>query len=165
MKQKRIVLVVMLILGGIIGGFLWNKYRVPPAILESNVTFITPDGVKGLSDLKGSSTVIIFYAKWCGQCMAELKPLEAAQAKLITNNIETVALTDDTPELITKVRDHFKITFPQYQLEKTLKEHDVYTIPTAYILNTEGQIVFEYVGVLDWSDEKFLDKVIALSKA
>jgi peroxiredoxin len=165
MKQRLLVFVVVLMLGGLMGGFLWNKYRVPPAIMESNVTFITPDGVKGLSDLKGNSTVIIFYAKWCGQCMAEMKPLEASQSKLNAENIQIVSLTDDTPELITKVRDHFGITFPQYQLEKTLKEHDVYTIPTAYILNTEGQIVFEHVGVLDWSDDQFLDEVIALVKA
>jgi len=165
MKQNLLSLLVVIVIGSVIGGFLWNKYRVPPAIMESKVTFITPDGIKGLTDLKGQSTVVVFYARWCGQCMAEMEPLQAAQAKFSPKNIQIVALTDDTPEQIAKVRDRFGITFAQYQLENKLKMHDVHTIPTTYILNKNGQIVFEHVGVLGWSDERFLNEVIALVNA
>ena len=96
--------------------------------------------------------------------MGEMPHLQAAQDKLNAENIKIVALTDDDPEKISSVRDHFGITFDQFQLEKTLKEHEVFTIPTAYVLNEKGGIVFEHVGVLDWSDEQFLDEVIALVK-
>jgi peroxiredoxin len=162
MKKNLLSLLVVIVIGSVIGGFLWNKYRVPPTIMESNVTFITSDGIKDLADMKGQSTIVVFYAKWCGQCMAEMKPLQAAQAKFSPQNIQIVALTDDTPEQITIVRDHFGITFAQYQLENKLKAHDVHTIPTTYILNENGQIVFEHVGVLNWSDDSFLNEVIAL---
>lgn len=156
---------VILVLGGVIGFMMYDKYRVPPEILEDNITFITSEGVQGLGDFKGQSTVVIFYARWCGQCMAEMEPLRASQATLNAEDIRIVALTDDNPELIQKVRDHFGITFDQFQLEKTLKEHEIFTIPTAYVLNAHGEIVFEHVGVLDWSDESFLKEIIALTKA
>ena len=65
-KGKAIASILVLVVGAAIGWWLYDKYRVPPAIMESNVTFITPDGVKGLGDLNGHGTVIVFYARWCG---------------------------------------------------------------------------------------------------
>ncbi|NNE55182.1 MAG: TlpA family protein disulfide reductase [Flavobacteriales bacterium] len=161
--MKKTTLLV-LAAGILIGGFLYKRYRVAPDIPPTGITFTTPDGVKDLSDYQGENLLVVFYAKWCGECMGEMRPLEAAKPILSPSNFRILALTDDTPEEIKLVRDHFGITFDTFKLENTLKDHGVYTIPTAYVLNERGEIVFEHVGVLDFEDQKLLDEIKALVK-
>ena len=159
MKKLLKVLPFLLIAGG--AWFLYDRYRIAPDITEQGVSFYADGEVATLADYTGENLIIVFYAKWCGQCMGEMVPLEQAKAFLADSNFRILALTDDTEADVKLVRDRFGITFETLRLEKKLQDHGIYTIPTAYVLNESGEVVFEHVGVIDWTDKAFLDELIA----
>ncbi len=144
---------------------MYDRYRVPPEISSTGISFRTVEGLKQLEDFKGENLLVVFYAKWCGQCMGEMKPLEQAQQELAADDFRILALTDDTKSDIEKVRSHFGVTYGLYQLENSLQDHGVYTIPTAYVLNKNGEVVFEHVGVLDWTDPELIEELRSLVKS
>lgn len=159
MQKLLKVLPFLIILGG--AWFLYDRYRVAPDITEKGVSFFADGKVATIADYSGENLVVVFYAKWCGQCMGEMKPLEQAQAYLADSNFRILALTDDNEADVKLVRDHFRITYETLRLEKKLQDHGIYTIPTAYVLNGSGEVVFEHVGVIDWTDTTFLDELKA----
>jgi peroxiredoxin len=162
--MKKLVPLILIIAGLALAVYLYTLYRIPPKIDAPNITFITDNGQQNLSTFKGQNTIVVFYASWCGTCLSEMKPLALAGESLRSDNFRIVGLTDDTPELIEKVRERFEVPFELYPLTGKLKNHGVYTLPTTYVLNEEGQIVFQKVDAIDWSDQEFLDELRNLVK-
>jgi peroxiredoxin len=91
--------------------------------------------------------------------MREMKELSTLHPEFKQKGLRLVALTDDSPEKIEAVRQKLGIPFEMYPLEKTLHDYDIYTIPTAYVFDQNGKLVFEQVDAMDWTDRDFLDQL------
>lgn len=155
-KPTRILFILAAIAGAV---FLYNRYRVAPDIQDKQVVFQMEDASVQLNDLLGEDVAFVFYAHWCGPCLAEMKDLTALHPELSKKGLRIIALTDDTPEQIEKVRSRFGIPFEMYPLKGSLKDYGIYTIPTAYVFDQDGQLVFEQVDKWDWTDAAFLTQL------
>ena len=50
-------------------------------------------------------------------------------------------------------------------MSQKLEEIDIYSIPTNYIINKKGKVVYEKVGAeSDWRSKETIDKIIRLVK-
>lgn len=152
MKKFKNIAFVLLAAG--IGVFLYQRYRVAPDVDPLKIEVLDENGqVRTLGELHQGTLLINFYAAWCGPCMGEMESLQAGSEN--TLDIQFIGLTDDTPERIQQVKDHFGITYPIYKLATTLKENDAYSIPTTYVFE-DGVEIMNYLGPRDWSDEELL---------
>jgi thiol-disulfide isomerase/thioredoxin len=137
--------------------FLYKRYRVAPDVNPLLIEVLDQNGeVKTLGELHQGTLLVNFYASWCGPCMSEMPDLQ--KGSLNTKGIQFIGLTDDTPERIQQVKDHFGITYPIYKLATTLKENDVYSIPTTYAFK-DGVEIMNYLGPKDWSNEQLLEQL------
>lgn len=158
--MSRKITSILFVIAGIAGAcFLYNRYRIAPDIQEKNVVFLKDSAPVSLNTLTGEDIAIVFYAHWCGPCMAEMKDLTALHPELQSKGLRVVALTDDTPELIEKVRQGHGIPFEMYPLDGTLNDYGIYTIPTAYVFDQNGTLVFEQVDKWDWTNADFLTQL------
>ncbi len=147
-------LVPYLFIGLLLAGFYIWRYRIAPAVVVNEIAILLDGQPQKLTQLEKGDLLVNYYARWCGECMAEMKTLEALHQ---TGKVKVVGLTDDSLEEIAFVREKFGVTFPIYQLVGSLKDEGVYTIPTSYLINANGETVKSFVGAKDWISEEMMN--------
>lgn len=119
-----------------------------------------------LSQYRGKSVVLIFWATWCSDCMEELPDIEKLYAEYQNSQEGPVILGVNTlnrePETdIAGVADFMRknsYTFPTLMDEdgKVFEAYNIRTYPTTYIISSEGEIIDCIKEVIYFED--ILDK-------
>jgi thiol-disulfide isomerase/thioredoxin len=118
-------------------------------------------------DLLGSVTVIDFWATWCQPCLDEIpdynRLFRAYGSKIRFVGVATDSGTEKEVKLAVK---ELKISYPV--AAPTLKELDVFgdilIFPTTWVIDSEGRIVQEFLGVPPGKHEQLrglVDKLLA----
>ena len=123
------------------------------------------DTVK-LSDLKGKKVIMNFWATWCPPCKAEMPHMENYYKNLTEeDNVELVSVNLTTAEnsgvkAVQEFVDDYKLTFPILLDTQDLgmSDYKVFSIPTTYILKTDGTIDNQIVGPMD---EQMMEQLVA----
>lgn len=120
-----------------------------------------------LSQYRGKSVVLIFWATWCSDCMEELPDIEKLYAEYQNSQEGPVILGVNTlnrePETDSEgVADFMRknsYTFPTLMDEdgKVFEAYNIRTYPTTYIISSEGEITDCIKEVIHFED--ILDKL------
>lgn len=113
-----------------------------------------------LSDELSGNTVVHFYATWCGPCMAEMRTIKSHYAELSAKGLQFIFITDDTADKISRVQADMPQGIRFYHIP-SLKEVDIYSIPTTYFFNANKHITEKHLGGFAWTDEAEVDKLLA----
>lgn len=130
-----------------------EKGDTPP---DFELTTLTGETIK-LSDLKGKKVILNFWASWCGPCKAEMPHMENYYKKYKEDaNVEIVAVNMTTQERrglegIEAFVEEYELTFPipLDQDGEAINKYRVMTIPTTYMIETNGKIAHKIVGPMD----------------
>ena len=112
-----------------------------------------------LSDLKGKKVVLNFWATWCPPCKAEMPHMENYYSKNAEkDNVEILSVNLTTGEnrgvkAVQEFIDAYELTFTIPLDEQGIvgDTYQVYSIPTTFMLNTDGTISQKIVGPMDES--------------
>lgn len=118
-----------------------------------------------IGDLKGKPIILNFWATWCPPCRAEMPSMNRAWAKVKDDGILMFAVNvGEQPETIAKFTKDIPIDFPIILDTDTelSKAWAVRGMPTTYILDAQGKVVYSAVGERPWDDDGILDAVRAL---
>ncbi|WP_338751520.1 TlpA disulfide reductase family protein [Bacillus sp. FJAT-52991] len=109
-----------------------------------------------LSDYEGKKVILNFWATWCPPCKAEMPHMQKYYEKEAEkNNVEILAVNltknDKGKETVADFVKQYGLTFPiLLDEEGTLGEqYQAFTIPTTYVLNTDGTVHQKIVGPMD----------------
>lgn len=114
-------------------------------------------GKMNSKNLKGKAIMLNFWATWCPPCRQEMPSIEKLYKKYKDNsNFEIVAIAVDkgtSLKVASFIQDN-KYTFPIFFDErgKASKKFLIRSIPTTFIINSEGIIVKKKLGAEDWSN-------------
>ncbi len=119
-----------------------------------------------LSELKGKKVILNFWATWCPPCKAEMPHMENYYKNLTEeDNVELVSVNLTTAEnkgvsAVQEFVDAYELTFPIVLDTKDLgmTNYKVFSIPTTYILKTDGTIDNQVVGPMD---EQMMERLVA----
>jgi len=116
----------------------------------------TLDGEKvQLSDLKGKKIIVNFWATWCPPCKAEMPHMQNYYEDFAKDeNVEILAVnltSGDKVESVQNFVEDYGLTFPiPMDVEgKVGKTYQAITIPTSYMIDTQGRIQNKIVGPMD----------------
>jgi len=126
----------------------------PPAE-DFNLPGITGQHFR-LADYKGKYVLVNFWAEWCSPCIREIPAMQRAYSALHGRQFEILAVHvgpagDDTGSLLRK----FGVGFPVLlDADLTLGKWKVQALPTSYLLDPRGRLIYWAQGAIDWDDSR-----------
>lgn len=162
MTKKTTYIILILAILGVVGLYFFNKYNVAPVIDIAKLEVVDQDTNKfDISSLKGKMVIVSFYASWCPNCIEELKTLNSIKNTKLSN-VEVLAITDEGMEKMVDFKTKKQYPFTFLTLTNSFSSLGIVSIPTTYLLNTKGEIVYNKVGYIDWDDESNLNHLKSL---
>lgn len=109
-----------------------------------------------LSDYKGKKVILNFWATWCPPCRAEMPDMQNYyEEQALDENVEILAVNLTTEDRgldkITAFIEEFSLTFP-VPMDTEGKIGELYqaaTIPTSYMIDTDGRVQNKIVGPMN----------------
>ncbi len=113
-------------------------------------------------DLQGQVTIINFWATWCPPCRKEFPSMNRAWKTLQKEGVLMLAIN------VGEERDMVKEFIEQYPIDFTVlldedgvtsQDWNIRGMPESYILNSKGEIVYNFIGDRNWDDKEILNAI------
>jgi peroxiredoxin len=107
-----------------------------------------------LADYRGDYVLVNFWAGWCSPCIKELPSMQRVYTAMKGRDFEILAIhvgpeTADTQDML----ERFAISFPVLvDAELALDNWDVNGLPTSFLLDPEGRVIYRATGPIDWDE-------------
>jgi thiol-disulfide isomerase/thioredoxin len=115
--------------------------------------------VINFKDFKGKTIFLNVWATWCGPCRVEMPSIQKLYDKVDKEKIAFVMLAVDKREDFEKVINFVKekeFSFPVYVPHEYLPDQlMVRTIPTTFVINSDGKIAAQETGTANYDTEEF----------
>jgi peroxiredoxin len=131
-----------------------NGAAPPPAQpaeepVAHDFTLLDLDGEsKHLADWAGQVLLIDFWATWCAPCREEIPWLKELQETYGDEGFTLIAISDENAEIVRKFVEEREITYVNLvDPGEATRDYGVVSLPTAFLVDREGNIVEEFRGV------------------
>ncbi|REK76898.1 redoxin domain-containing protein [Paenibacillus paeoniae] len=120
-------------------------------------TLSTPEGkdIK-LSDLQGKKVILNMWASWCPPCIDEMPYLQAYYDDHQAEGVEVIAVNltqaeNNEDDVMRFIKD-FELSFPVVldRESRVANMYQVRTIPTTFILDSDGKVEQKIIGPLTY---------------
>lgn len=106
-------------------------------------------GHKSLDDYRGQYLYVDFWASWCGPCRQSFPWMNKIQDKYNANGLKIIAINldenrSDAERFLDDVKADIDIAFDNEGI--TAEAFDVRGMPSSYLINPDGEIVFSHIG-------------------
>lgn len=132
--------------------------NTPAKMLVNNL----PGKLSSIADYKGKLIYLDFWASWCGPCRQSFPFLKNIRNKYADQGFEVVAVNVDSElkSALTFLKKH-PVDYPVLLDPKgtMASAYSVHGLPTAYIIDRKGAIVYEHLGFKE-KDKKWLIALI-----
>lgn len=115
-----------------------------------------------LQSYQGKPLIVNFWATWCPPCREEMPSMERAWKKIEPLGIGMIGINvGEDFDTVFGFLGMMDISFPLL-LDTDTEATNLWPmvgLPTTYVLNTKGEIVYQAVGGREWDDEALLDQI------
>ena len=108
-----------------------------------------------MDDFKNKTVFINFWATWCKPCIQEMPTIAKAQEVLKDKNVVFLFPSNESVDLIEGFKERKSFDF-NYVQSKNLEALNIVALPTTFIFNPKGELIFSEAGFRDWSTEENL---------
>ena len=121
-----------------------------------------PAATVDLAKLKGKIVYVDFWASWCGPCKQSFPWMNEMHAKYAPRGLEIVAINvdarmADAQRFLATMPAKFTVAFDAKG--QTPKQFDVKAMPTSYLLDGDGRVLYVHAGFRD-ADRAALEAAI-----
>ena len=111
-----------------------------------------------LEDLKGKFVLVNFWATWCNPCKVEMPLLEKLHQTLKSEKFTVLGLhVGPGPENIEEFKKLMPISFPIYVDMDLEVNWGVPGLPTTFLMNPEGKLIYRAVGKREFASEEMVN--------
>ena len=165
MPTVVILLGIVLVYPMAIAGGLMNK--IPGGAGAANFTLMSAHGQDiSLSDYRGKFVLLNFWATWCPPCIKEMPALNQLHNKLKGQGLRVVGVHAG-PALAT-VKSFLRENPVDFDVvidkNMSLTSWPVTGLPTTFLINPDGKIIYKAVGEREWNSEEMLAFIKSVMK-
>ena len=120
-----------------------------------------------MSDYKGKVVIVNFWATWCPPCRKEMPSMQRAWEILQKEDIMMLAINvGEDGDQIFSFTAEYPVEFPLIMDSDSsvVNQWKVRGLPTTYIVNPAGQIVYQAIGDREWDSEEIMNQIRKLKK-
>jgi peroxiredoxin len=107
-----------------------------------------------LSDFKGKVVLLNFWATWCPPCAREMPSMEKLYQAYSAKGFAIVGVSVDVgaSRSVKEFAQKLKVTFPILHDRDSIvsRHYSVPGVPTSYLIDRRGRIVYRVLGEYDW---------------
>jgi len=167
MKTIHILSLVLLI--GIVGCREAVKEKkdiiLPSAGTETDINKIQLTDLKNrdidIKQYKGKTVFVNFWATWCRPCIAEMPSIQKLQTRFEDENIIFLLASNEEANEIDEFKNVKDYTFNYARIEN-FESLNIQAIPTTFIYNREGKLVFSEMGARNWDDSTSIEIILKI---
>jgi len=167
MKQYQFIIYFLVLF--LSSNIIYAKKLITPLTNKPaavNFKLLDMDGkTHQLSDYKGQPIIINFWATWCPPCREELPSMNRAWAKVKSQGIAMIAINvgEDEDTIFTFTGDYpIDFTILLDQSGEIINQWPIKGLPTTFVIDPQGRIVYRAIGGREWDSEELLNIVRAL---
>ncbi len=116
-----------------------------------------------LEKYKGKTVFINFWATWCKPCIQEMPSIANAQNILRDKEIIFLLASNESVEQIEEFSKNHAYKFTYARIENS-EELGIQALPTTFIFNPEGTLVFSEAGDRKWDDAVNINMILEIAK-
>ena len=116
-----------------------------------------------LKQYPGKTIFINFWATWCKPCIQEMPSIKEMQNILQNENIIFLMASNESPEQIEEFTNTRDYKFNFVRIENS-EEMNVQALPTTFIFNKKGELVFSETGFRKWNEKNNIDLILKIAK-
>jgi thiol-disulfide isomerase/thioredoxin len=133
--------------------------NILPQRNTADVKLAEPDGSPiDLTRYHGKAIFINFWATWCKPCLREMPSLQQLIQQLEGEDIVFLFASDEEGSVIEEFKNRNSYPFTYVQVQN-IEQLNIYAIPTTYIFNQEGHLVFSHTGARRWDHPAVIDTI------
>ena len=120
-----------------------------------------------LSDYRERVVIVNFWATWCPPCRAEMPSMQRAWEQLQAEGIMMLAINvGEDEDTIFQFTASYPVDFPLLMDldSKVTGAWPVRGLPTTFVVDTQGRLVYRAIGGREWDDPDLLKAVRALAR-
>lgn len=139
-----------------------QKKEEQSPIVASDVELTDLQGKEiDLANLAGKTVFVNFWATWCRPCIQEMPSIASLQNNLAGKNIEFLFASDEEVEKILKFKESRSMDLNFVRVENP-EALGIEALPTTFIFNGKGELVFSEVGFRKWDDPATMEMVLKI---
>ncbi len=115
-----------------------------------------------LEKYKGKTVFVNFWATWCKPCIEEMPTIEKAQTILTKEDIVFLMASSESAEEIDAFRKAHNFNFNYLQVLNS-EELNIQGLPTTFIFNKDGKLVFSESGYRKWDEKNNIDMILKIT--
>ena len=114
-----------------------------------------------LGQYKGKTIFLNFWATWCKPCIAEMPSIQKARDILQHEEVVFLLASAESTEEIKLFRTAHNYPFNYTRIENS-EELNIQGLPTTFIFDQKGQLVFAEMGARKWDEKANIDMVLKI---
>ena len=121
-----------------------------------------------LKQYRGKVVIVNFWATWCPPCRKEMPSMEDAWRELKKQDVMLLGVNvGEDADTVFEFTANYPVTFPLLLDRDSLvvQSYPVIALPTSFVIDPGGRIIYKAVGSRNWSDKVLLAKILALKTA
>lgn len=135
-----------------------NKLKPPPVPLNEPADYgwnvrDAAGIVQSMEQYRGKPLLLVFWDPDCAACMAEMESLNRCFEQVADTPLAFLAVAFTGGKAYEAARAEKALIFPTAVLEgKRPAVFDSPAMPSAYVVNSAGKVVFKHLGPAKWDD-------------
>lgn len=119
-----------------------------------------------LSDYAGKPLIVNFWATWCPPCREEMPSMQRAWEQIQENAAMLAINVGESEDKIFLFLGSYPLEFPVLldTDSAVLNAWPVMGLPTTFVLDPQGRIIYRAIGGRDWDDPEIINKINLLSQ-